>query len=60
MHEWLGHALLYLSFAVGAVGGGVISVLVTGPPMLLVASAISAAAAVCTDRHADQDVPILG
>lgn len=41
-------------------GGGVISVLVTGPQMLLVASAISAAATVYTSLHADAHVPILG
>lgn len=64
VHDWLGYALLYVSFAAGATIGGVVSLVVTGPQMLVVASVISAAVTVFTYRHADthvdEDVPILG
>lgn len=64
VQDWIGYALLHLCFAVGATTGGIVSLVVTGPQMLLVAAGISAAVTVYTYRHAGErhheDVPLLG
>ncbi|MGU3294653.1 YoaK family protein [Williamsia sp. M5A3_1d] len=51
---WLGYFLLYASFFVGAVAGGIISLIITNPQMLLVATVISAATTLYTYSSADR------
>lgn len=60
VHEWLGYALLWLAFTLGAVGGGVVSLVVSGPQMLAAAAVLCLAATVVTYRRTEADVPLLG
>ncbi|GGN85760.1 DUF1275 family protein [Nocardia rhizosphaerihabitans] len=52
--DWLGYALQYGSFAAGAFFGGVLSMLVGGEMMLIVATVVSAVAILLTAKAADE------
>jgi len=52
--DWLGYFLLFASFALGAALGGLISLLVNGTWMLVVASAVCALTTGYTYFHADR------
>jgi uncharacterized membrane protein YoaK (UPF0700 family) len=52
--DWLGYFLLFASFALGAALGGVISLVVNGTWMLVVASAVCALTTGYTYFHADR------
>lgn len=58
--EWLGYALLYASFLGGAALGGVISLAITGPQILMVAAGVSIVTAVFTYRRTHSEASILG
>jgi uncharacterized membrane protein YoaK (UPF0700 family) len=52
--DWLGYFLLYISFIVGAVVGGCISLVVSGSQMLLVATVVCALTTGYTYFHQDR------
>jgi uncharacterized membrane protein YoaK (UPF0700 family) len=58
--DWLGYALLYASFVGGAVLGGIISLAITGPQILIVATAVCIVTTFYTYRQSDAETPILG
>ena len=58
--DWLGYALLYASFVGGAVLGGIISLAITGPQILIVATAVCIVTTFYTYRQSDEETPILG
>ncbi|TDP39748.1 uncharacterized membrane protein YoaK (UPF0700 family) [Nocardia ignorata] len=50
VRDWLGYGLQYAAFATGALLGGVMSMLVGGEMMLIVATGVSASAILATSR----------
>ncbi|MGW5450536.1 YoaK family protein [Nocardia sp. NPDC003979] len=53
VRDWLGYGLQYAAFATGALLGGVMSMLVGGEMMLIVATGVSASAILATSRSTE-------
>lgn len=58
--DWLGYFLLYAAFAAGAVIGGVMSLAITGPQVLIAATVVCAVTTLYTYRRTEEDSTILG
>lgn len=54
VYDWLGYALLYAGFGLGAAVGGVIGSFVTGPQAILAAGVLCGAITLVTFLHSDQ------
>nr|WP_236737547.1 YoaK family protein [Mycobacteroides franklinii] len=54
IYEWLGYALLYGSFVLGAAAGGVVASLYSGPYMILIAALICGATTLVTFFYSDR------
>ncbi|GAB3136064.1 YoaK family protein [Tsukamurella serpentis] len=54
VYDWLGYALLYAGFLVGAAVGGVIGSFVTGPQVILVAGVLCGITTFVTFFHSDK------
>ncbi|MCS3780408.1 YoaK family protein [Tsukamurella ocularis] len=52
--DWLGYALVYVGFVLGAAVGGVIGSFVTGPQVILVAGLLCGAITLVTFLHSDR------
>lgn len=52
--DWLGYALVYLGFVLGAAVGGVIGSFVTGPQVILVAGLLCGVTTLVTFLHSDR------
>lgn len=57
--DWLGYALVYVGFLLGAAVGGVLSSILSGPQVILAAGLLCGATAVVTFVHSDR-AAILG
>lgn len=60
VRDWLGYFLLYAGFAAGAVIGGVMSLAITGPQVLIAATVVCAVTTLYTYRRTEEDSTILG
>lgn len=54
VYDWLGYALLYAGFLLGAAVGGVVGSFVTGPQVILAAGLLCGAVTVVTFLHSDR------
>lgn len=58
--DWLGYLLLYTAFGLGALLGGVMSVFITGPQVLMAATGVCALTTLYTYRRTERTAGILG
>ncbi|WP_206186704.1 YoaK family protein [Williamsia sp. 1135] len=58
--EWLEYFLLYAAFTLGAVTGGVMSLVITGPQVLIAATTVCAVTTLYTYRRTEENSTVLG
>lgn len=58
--DWLGYFMLYAAFTTGAVLGGVMSLFITGPQVLMAATVVCAVTTLYTYRRTEETAGILG
>lgn len=58
--DWLEYFLLYAAFTAGAVAGGVMSLVITGPQVLIAATIVCAVTTLYTYRRTEENSTVLG